>query len=99
MEMDSSSKFKAIFIYKFVEYIEFPQGKTKLKMGIMGDSEIKAEMESIMEAKKNLNIEVSQIKDHNEISSYDIIFIPDNQSQNLGLILNFAKKKWCTDHR
>ncbi len=87
------NKIKAVFIYKFMQYTEFPQGKSGLKIGVMGNSDIIAEMESIWKAKEIQHVSFSLINNPQEVDQYDIIFIPENQSQHLDLVLNAAKKQ------
>lgn len=68
------SKFKALFIYKFAEYIEWPSGKKDITVGIAGKSDVFKELSHFAATKGNMT--VLNIAGPTEVSKCDIVFLP-----------------------
>ncbi len=76
------AKFKALFIMKFAQYIEWPQGNNSLVIGVLGNSPIAPELEKF--ATQTINIKVVTVKSTDEASKCNILFIPETKSKQLG---------------
>lgn len=72
------SKYHALFISKFVDYIDWPNGRANLRIGVVGNSNVLAELKSLLEGK---SAEIKKITS-SEANTCDVIFIPDNQSSS-----------------
>lgn len=79
------AKFKALFIYKFYEYIEWPGGKDKVVVGVVGKSEVYTNLQKFAAAKSDIS--VISINSPSETSKCDILFIPRSSK---GLISTYA---------
>ena len=81
-----NEKFKALFIYNFTNYIEWPGGNNAtFIITVIGDSPIVAELQAISKIKKvgNATIEVKKANSAGEIGSSQIIFIPSGKKKVL----------------
>lgn len=76
------SKFKALFIYKFAEYIEWPSGKTNVTVGMAGKSDVSKELSNFAASKGNMT--VLDIAGPSDASKCDIIFLPTSASGQIG---------------
>ena len=76
------SKFKALFIYKFAEYIEWPGGLSKVTVGIAGTSDVFTELSNFAASKDN--IEVIKISSPADAGKCQIIFLPKSESSKVG---------------
>lgn len=80
------SKFEAIFLYKFIENINWPDARKTLVVGIMGETEVKGEFEKMLRARGNNNLTVKQITT-GEASSCDVIFLPSSENSGFNSLL------------
>jgi hypothetical protein len=84
-----NDKFKALFIYNFTNYIDWPAGSVSnsFVITVVGDSPIIEELQTIATKKKinNLPIVVKKVKDVASIGTPQIVFIPSD------------KRKWVAD--
>ena len=76
------SKFKALFIYKFAEYIEWPASPAKIVVGVVGTSDVYDQLSSFAASKDNLEVRV--ISGSGEAKTCNIIFLPDSQNPKIG---------------
>ncbi|NBC84144.1 MAG: DUF4154 domain-containing protein [Bacteroidetes bacterium] len=95
------AKFKALFMYNFTKYIEWPptQKNGSFVIEVLGNSPIIAELEIIAQKRKvgTQAIHVKRIQSLTETSGPNILFIPENKSslvnqavskyQNMGTII------------
>ncbi|MGL1888798.1 MAG: YfiR family protein [Reichenbachiella sp.] len=72
------SKFKALFIYKFAEYVEWPSNPSTLTVGIIGSTDVFKELSSFAANKGGM--EVIKINSASEASKCNMIFIPSSES-------------------
>jgi hypothetical protein len=94
-------KFKALFMYNFTKYLEWPSEKQKgdFVIGVFGNSPIINEL-SIIAEKRRVGIQqivIKKIYDVKEISGCNIVYIPGNkvlkaddvtaQSKNMGIAI------------
>jgi hypothetical protein len=90
-------KFKALFIYNFTKYMEWPEAKRSgdFKIGILGNSPITNELKAFT-AKKTVGqqkIVVEEIMAIGDCYKYHIIFVPTKASSNVEEITqNVANK-------
>lgn len=83
-------KFKALFMYNFTKYLEWPsdQKKGEFVIGVYGPSPIIQELNIIAEKKTvgNQPIVVRKIIELEDASKCNIIYIPERQSSKIGEI-------------
>lgn len=81
-----NEKFKALFIYNFTNYIEWPGGTNgTFTITVIGDSPIIGELQAISKIKKvgNATIEVKKANSVSEIVNSNIIYIPSGHRKAL----------------
>ena len=81
-----NEKFKALFIYNFTNYIEWPGGNNgTFTITVLGDSPITNELKAISKIKKvgNATIEVKQVNSVSEIGSTQIVYILPSKKKSL----------------
>lgn len=87
-----NEKFKALFMYNFTKYIEWPGDKRSgdFVVGIFGNSPMKRELEVIATKKKvgNQPIKVKVFKSISDIGACHILFIPSGKSSSLEEVKN-----------
>ena len=75
------SKFKALFIYKFAEYIEWPSGKKNVTVGMAGKSGVSKELSNFAASKGNMT--VLDIGGPSDTGKCDIIFLPNSEGSKI----------------
>ncbi|MDA3865617.1 MAG: YfiR family protein [Salinivirgaceae bacterium] len=82
-----NEKFKALFMYNFTKYIEWPSGMEsgEFVIGILGSSPMKKELDIISSKKKvsDQPIKVKVYNSINDIGGCHILFIPTEKSASL----------------
>jgi len=77
-------KFKALFMYNFTKYIEYPASKQagNFVIAVVGDSPIIGELQTIAERKTvgQQKIEVKKIAATDDVTKCHIVFVPENKS-------------------
>ena len=90
-------KFKAIFMYNFTKYLQWPDSKQKgdFIIGVFGNSPIITELSIIAEKRKvgNQQIVIKKITDLTELPACNIVYIPINRSDKLDEIVEACKSK------
>jgi hypothetical protein len=75
-----NEKFKALYIYNFTKYIEWPTSSTDMvfTIAVFGDSPIFTELESISKIKKvgKASIIVKKVYNVSEIGNSHIVYLP-----------------------
>lgn len=87
------SKFQAIFIHKFTQYINWPQGNDKLILGVLGSSTVADEMQKLIKIKGVKNIEVRSLKVPEMAVDCDLIFVPSSQDKHFLKIKGIVESK------
>jgi len=92
------STVKALFVYNFTKYIEWNQHnlQQKFKIGVMGQSDVKDKLVLILKGKKlyNREIEIIEIKNIDEITGCQILYISKNESDKLKQVVDrFAQSE------
>lgn len=72
------SKYHALFIGKFIEYIDWPD-QGNLTIGVVGNSRVMIELQNTIE--KRGKARIKKIAGVNDITDCDILFIPASQSK------------------
>jgi hypothetical protein len=87
-------KFKAIFIYNFTRYINWPAKQGDFTITVLGNDAILSEIESIAEKKMvgNSKIKVVTASSAADIESCQIIYIARGKSELLSQIAQKAKE-------
>lgn len=75
------SKFKALFIYKFAEYIEWPSGKRNVTVGMAGKTGVSKELSNFAASKGNMT--VLDISGPGDSGKCDIIFLPNSEGSKI----------------
>ena len=77
-------KFKALFMYNFTKYIEYPATKQagNFVIAVVGDSPIIGELQTIAEKKTvgQQKIEVKKIAATDDVTKCHIVFVPEGKS-------------------
>lgn len=89
--MGQNEKFKALFIFNFTKYIDWPESYKQgdFVIGVLGNSPIISELE-IVSSKKKVglqNIAVKQFSNPAQITKCHILYIPTYKSENLRTVL------------
>ena len=90
-------KFKALFIYNFTKYMEWPESKRTgdFKIGVLGNSPITNELKAFT-AKKTVGqqkIVVDEILAIADCQKYHIVFVPTKASSNVDEIAQLVANK------
>jgi hypothetical protein len=87
-------KFKAIFIYNFTKYINWPSSEGDFVINVLGDDAISREIGEIATKKTvgNSKIRVSKILVPSDIKECKILYITAGKTDLLGEIFLIAKK-------
>lgn len=90
-------KFKALFIYNFTKYMEWPESKRSgdFKIGVLGSSPITNELKAFT-AKKTVGqqkIVVEEIMAMADCPKYHIVFVPTKASSNVDEIVKSVANK------
>jgi hypothetical protein len=86
-------KFKAIFIYNFTRYVDWPQKSGNFIITVIGNDPITAEIQSIA-SKKTVGaskIEVQNAKTPADLTSCHILYIPEGKAEALAQYVAKAK--------
>jgi hypothetical protein len=92
-------KLHSIFIYKFTQYIEWPDkgAAGDFVIGVVGNSPIQAELEALAATKKvgAKNIVVKKLSPTADLSICHIVFLAEGQSSHLANISTKLSGKPC----
>lgn len=79
----SLHKYQAIFLYKFTNYMEWPAeaNRTATRIGILGECKV-YDLLSNMLASRNANVTIEQVSPDDDLTSYQMVFIPNNMTRN-----------------
>ncbi len=90
--MAQDEKFQAIFLYKFIENINWPDSRKNLVVGIVGETSVQDELEKILQSRNNSTISVKKITSA-EAATCDIIFLPEKQNSSFNSIVENTSRK------
>jgi hypothetical protein len=86
LAQDRDYTYKAIFVYNFIKYIEWPAAGQQFKIGVLnGTPEVMTAFEKMIEKKsgEGQKIVLENYRSASAVSNCNILFIPDNQSTTL----------------
>jgi hypothetical protein len=87
-----NEKFKALFMYNFTKYIEWPasQRTGTFIIGVLGNSSMTAELNTIAGKQKvgTQNIVVKTFNSVNDIEDCNILYLPTSKSSLIGEVIN-----------
>jgi len=90
-------KFKALFVYNFTKYIEWPKNKQvgDFVIGVLGHSPIIDELKSFTERKSvgSQKIVVEEILSSEDYTKYHIVYVPTKLSAQVAEIVRQIKGK------
>jgi hypothetical protein len=86
------AKFKALFMYNFTKYLEWPVEKQKGEfiIGVYGSSPIIQELTIIAQKKKvgSQPIKIRQVGTYTEMKGCNILYVPENRSAKIEEIVS-----------
>jgi hypothetical protein len=74
-------KVHALFLYKFTQYIEWPAANGNYVIGVVGNSPILEELQTLANTRKNLTIK--KLTASSDMSGCQLIFVSENSSSSL----------------
>jgi len=87
-----NEKFKALFLYNFTKFIEWPESQKggDFVIGVMGSSPIINELSTIAEKKTvgSQDIVVKKLNSASEANACHIVYVPENQSNKVNAIIS-----------
>lgn len=88
-------RFKAIFIYNFTKYINWPAKQGNFIICVLGNDDILPEIQSIASKKMvgTATIEVIKVNSTSEIQNCNIIYVPQNKSEYLPRLFKRQKMR------
>ncbi|WP_083631322.1 YfiR family protein [Labilibacter marinus] len=91
------SMFKALFMFNFAKYIEWPtsSNQTEFVIGIYGNDDITPELKKLAAARKinSKSIVVVNVKNPSEAANANIFYIPSSKSGDIEKVTSFFKGK------
>ncbi len=91
------SMFKALFMFNFAKYIEWPNlsNQNEFVIGVYGNDDIISELKKLAGSKKinNKTIVVKSVKSPSEVSNAQLFFIPESKSGNISEVTSFFSSK------
>jgi hypothetical protein len=97
--VNTRAKFKSIFMYKFAQYIEWPDAYKQVDfvIGVVGDDELANQLERDATT-KNINsqsVVVKRFKSPGEVSKCNVIYISGNSATDVEPYFIKAKQYKC----
>ncbi len=74
---NDSDKFKALLVYKFTEYIVWPNNPAVIKVGVLGNSAIYAEL--VRFASRKDNLEVVKLNNTSDAATCHLVYLSEAQ--------------------
>jgi hypothetical protein len=85
-------KIQAIFLYKFIENINWPDSRKDLVVGIVGKTAVQDEFKKILQSRNNNAISVKKITSREAVNC-DIVFLPEKENSALTTIVENTNGK------
>lgn len=93
--VDTNAKIKAVFIYNFTKYIEWPQTykEGEFTIGIVGESPLYSELIKMTQTKKvaNQSLLVKKFNTAQEVSKCHILYLSKDKSGEMSSLLKTLK--------
>lgn len=74
------SKYQALFMSKFMDYIQWPEGNENFVFGVVGNSRVLTELQNLMDA-KGRKVTIKKITNASSVEGCHIVFLPVTQSK------------------
>ncbi len=74
-------KFKALFLMKFCDYVQWPGGNGNLVIGVFGSNPVSSELSAFAAQKEN--IQIMEVESAADVSKCNIVFVPKNKTKSL----------------
>ena len=96
--VDTNAKIKAVFIYNFTKYIEWPSNSTsgEFTIGILGSNEaLYSELDKMSKVKKvaNQTFSIKKFSSISEVNAPHILYIPADSTEELSKAVSLLKGK------
>ena len=92
---DTNAKMKAVFVYNFTRYIDWPEEykQGNFVIGLLGETSITEELNKVAATKKAVNqtIEVKKFGSMSDLSECHILYVSSNNSGDLAAALQKTK--------
>ena len=89
---DTNAKIKAIYIYNFTKYIEWPKEyrETSFVIGVLGDSPLYTELEKMSSSKQvfGQSIEVKKFASASDLQKCHILYIPAGSTATFSSVVS-----------
>ena len=85
------AKYYALFVTKFSDYIQWPNAKTPIVIGVYGNQEIISELEGFTSKKQN--IQIATINSIRDVNKCQIVFLGDSKKGEFESIRASIDKK------
>ena len=93
--IDTNAKIKAVFIYNFTKYIEWPNSykEGEFTIGVIGESPLYSELTKMTQTKKvaNQSLHVKKFSSVDEISRCHILYLSKDKSGEISSLLKSLK--------
>lgn len=93
--IDTNAKIKAVFIYNFTKYIEWPKAykEGEFTIGIIGESPLYSELTKMTQTKKvaNQSLQVKKFNSIDELSKCHILYLSKDKSGEISSLLKSLK--------
>ncbi|MBI2281533.1 MAG: YfiR family protein [Bacteroidetes bacterium] len=93
--IDTNAKIKAVFIYNFTKYIEWPQSykEGEFTIGIIGETSLYSELIKMTETKKvaNQTLEVKKFETPSAVTKCHILYVCKDKSSDINDIIKKLK--------
>jgi len=98
-EVDTNSKFKAVFIYNFTKYIEWPKAYREgyFTIGVVNDESLYKELNKMAKTKKvaNQSIRILKFNSVDDLKKCHILYLGKDNSDELSVMTKKMKSS-CT---
>ena len=91
LQAQDISKYQALFMSKFIDYVQWPDGKENLVVGIVGNSRVLIELQKTVGQKNKAT--VKKISSAADAATCDMIFLPTDQNKLFSTILSGTEGK------
>lgn len=85
------SKFKALFLYKFSEYIKWPSDSEKLVIGVLGKTDVYNQLSEF--AQRRQTFDVLPLSGPEDMPKCNIVFMPNSSGANYNDYKNASADK------
>lgn len=85
------SKYHALFIGKFTDYIEWPQGKDQLVIGVLGNSAVFDELQASLGQRGKASIK--KVSGPGDLANCQVVFIPASENKQFDAIYSAVNNK------